>query len=465
MTSKMRIPLRTTIRTRVGIASLGIILFVVAVIGYRQVKQKEMVRAQIELCQFSGECVTEIPNFNGFETPKPGKLVNIPSSIVTIKNSTEKKLCNASRMVLVVVHPDLEQGIRTKLTRFENDLCAENYGVIEKVASFGTPHELRQYLIDTHKKFPQTEGVIFIGDIPLPYQYVTLANANKKLTAYSQEVVSLQYYSDLDGIFSKSKGYSASNPKAYSWDEHTGETDWELWVGVLPIASDLKSSVSAINRYFDKNHIYRTTSIDADSDFVQISELYKATTATSYDYFIKELKEGLYAWTPFSNGVSSRLYIQGNGFGPSIEEAYEYISSHVVRMVVQDTHGNPWKAGELDFAWIEDNGLDAYFFWSNGCAIGNLTYETNILEKILYADKSRVVIAKGTTNDSGGLGTNEDGFFGHNVAQLLSDGENFGATLVKHVNKPLLNPWAQSREFHFATTIILGDPTLTLSKK
>lgn len=74
-----------------------------------------------------------------------------------------------------------------------------------------------------------------------------------------------------------------------------------------------------------------------------------------------------------------------------------------------------------------------------------------------------VLVAKGTTNDSGGLGTNADGFFGHNIATSMEGGESIGAALVDHVNVPLIWPWSTDREFHYASALLLGDPTLRVA--
>jgi hypothetical protein len=60
------------------------------------------------------------------------------------------------------------------------------------------------------------------------------------------------------------------------------------------------------------------------------------------------------------------------------------------------------------------------------------------------------------------MGTNSDGFFGHNIATALDAGASIGDAVVGHVNVPLVYPWDGSREFHFATPVLLGDPTLRL---
>jgi hypothetical protein len=75
-----------------------------------------------------------------------------------------------------------------------------------------------------------------------------------------------------------------------------------------------------------------------------------------------------------------------------------------------------------------------------------------------------VLVAKGTTNNSGGMGNNRNGFYGRNVATALSQGDGFGAAIRSHVNVPLIYPWNEDREFHFATSVVLGDPTLKLRR-
>ena len=102
------------------------------------------------------------------------------------------------------------------------------------------------------------------------------------------------------------------------------------------------------------------------------------------------------------------------------------------------------------------------FFWSDGCAVGDLDHRENFLTSVLYSPTSLVLAAKGTTNNSGGMGSNQNGFYGHNVAVALSRGGSLGEALLEHVNVPLIWPWSESREFHLATSVILGDASLKL---
>jgi len=76
--------------------------------------------------------------------------------------------------------------------------------------------------------------------------------------------------------------------------------------------------------------------------------------------------------------------------------------------------------------------------------------------------ETALLVAKGSTNDSGGLGSNREGFYGHNAAVRLAAGKNLGQATLGHMNIPLIAPWDKGREFHFSMLVLVGDPTLRL---
>ena len=60
------------------------------------------------------------------------------------------------------------------------------------------------------------------------------------------------------------------------------------------------------------------------------------------------------------------------------------------------------------------------------------------------------------------MGNNKKGHYGANIATALTRKMSFGDAVLAHVNVPLISPWAESREFHFATFVMLGGPTLRI---
>lgn len=370
-----------------------------------------------------------------------------------------------ARVVALLIDPLLLDGIRLKLTQFEEDLDNDGYIVIERSDDYNNPPEVRALLGEL---LAQTEqhlvGSILIGDLPHAYQWVTLHSSNPNIPDTNEEVISFQYYQDLDGTFTTSPDYTSQGGYQYSYDIHNGNTDWEIWIGALPYyKGNLDESITAINRYFTKNHSYRIGEYNIPRCFLQINEHHKADTLEEYNDILKSMRSGTYSWTPFSDAPDARLYFDSPPGGVSVDRGYADLHEELADFTVLDAHGYWGASGKLTIALVEDEPLKTVFLWSNGCAVGNLDRPETFLTSVLYSPTSMVLIAKGTTNNAGGMGTNENGFFGHNIATALSNGESFGQAIRYHVNVPLISPWANSREFQFATTIVLGDPTLKLS--
>lgn len=370
-----------------------------------------------------------------------------------------------TRTVAIVVEPALLPSIRGKLSRYEADLCTGGYNTVENADGFAAPPALRGYLQGLYSAPGRNlVGAVLIGDQPHAYQWVTLHSANPSIPDTSEEAISLQYYSDLDGTFAKSPGYASPGGHAYSYDVHGGPVGWEIWVGVLPrYKGDLAETASAINRYFDKDHAFRIRRTVRPHVFLEINEHFHASTASQSDMLLNALRTGSFAWTPFSNAADARLYFDSPPAGLSVAQGYADMEHGLADFTVTDTHGNWATSGELTIEAVETDPVRTLFFWSNGCAIGDLDHADNFLTSTLYSATSDVLVAKGTTNDSGGMGTNSNGFFGHNIATALSARQSFGGAILSHVNVPLVAPWSDAREFLLGSAIVLGDPALRRS--
>ncbi|MGH7553551.1 MAG: hypothetical protein ACREMQ_11055, partial [Longimicrobiales bacterium] len=302
-----------------------------------------------------------------------------------------------------------------------------------------------------------------IGRLPYAYQFVHLTSANPNIPSTNEEAISFQYYADLDGTFSASATYVSPGSHPHSYDQHTGSLEWDIWVGVLPLyKGNRAATVSALNRYFEKNHSYRTGGPKPPRALLQVSEHFHATTQLQHNAILQDMRTGGYSWVPFSSAPNARLYFDSPPGGLTIQQAYTDLTQGVADFTVADAHGFWGASGQITIQWVESNPVKTSFFWSNGCAVGDLDHADNFLTSAIYSPTNDVLLAKGTTNNSGGMGNNQNGFFGRNVATSLSQGRSFGQALLDHVNVPLIHPWSQDREFHFGTAIILGDPTLRL---
>jgi hypothetical protein len=391
----------------------------------------------------------------------PTATITLTPETPTVLPSHERFLCEGQpTVVALLVDPGLANAVRTGLDQFESDLCADAYSVVERTLDFGSAPEVRAYLADLYKRTAQTlEGAIFIGSVPFVYQSIQAASSKQDATTPAQEVISFQYYSDLDGEFSASPGHRSPGQNEFSFDLHSGKVDWEIWTGILPFyRGEEAQTVDALNRYFEKNHRYRTGQYTIPEAFLLIGEHFTAKTADEQANLMNILRSGSYSWTPLSNSPTARIYFTGPTL--SVEDGYDDLSAGAADITVTETHGDYTMSGRINIVWVESRPVRTILFWTDGCSVGNLDHPENFLTSIVYSTTSEVLVAKGSTNDSGGLGSNQEGFYGHNIAVRLVAGKNLGQAILGHVNVPLISPWAESREFHFSMLILLGDPTL-----
>jgi hypothetical protein len=363
---------------------------------------------------------------------------------------------------VLLVDAQLRSAIAAGLTRFGNDLCADGYTVWLADAVPATPQGVRVYLREAWTRSAHAlTGALLIGSVPHAYQYVVLHSSNPSIPDGEEEAISLQYFADVNGNFGRSPGYGS--PRASSFDVHVGDLDWELWIGLLPTyKGSTTATIDALTRYFDKNHAYRTGGPKPPRAFLEVSEFFVANTTADYDFYMDAMRDGTYSWTPFSDAASAQLYFTSTATGLTTDMGYAALQAGTADFFEQDAHGFYGAGGHLTIAKVESTPVNTIFFWSNGCAIGDLDQADNFLTSVLYSPTSSVLVAKGTTNNSGGMGNNENGFFGHNIAFAMSSGSSFGAAILSHVNVPLVAPWSGDREFLLGTAVILGDPTLRL---
>jgi hypothetical protein len=404
---------------------------------------------------------TENPSATGKATPSATR--PLPTGTPTPFPSYENSLCGGKpTTVAVLADPALAFAVRSGLDQFEFDLCAAGYGVVERTLDFAAPPDVRSYLADLHRRMDRKlEGAIFIGRVPLAYQYVAFNSGNPGVKTEPEEAISFQYYSDLDGEFSQSAEHRSPGGHEYSYDQHTGEVDWEIWTAILPVyRDDEEQTIGDLKRYFEKNHRYRSGGYSLPQGFLMVTEHYTAETAAEQTNFLNALRTGDYAWTPLSTAANAQFYFDGPTV--SVSDGYAALSAGAADITVVEAHGDYEMSGRIHIPWVETNPVRTVLFWTGGCSVGNLDHPENFLTAIVYSPTSEVLAASGSTNDSGGLGTNREGFYGHNIAARLAAGQNLGQAVLGHMNVPLVSPWDKSFEYHHALLILIGDPTLRL---
>ncbi len=140
----------------------------------------------------------------------------------------------------IIVESEIFPDISASLDQYIYDLTGEGYSVELYLSSYGSPQELRSFLIDRYANGLQ--GCLFVGDLPVAW-YET-----------PDEQFPIDYfYMDMDGIFT-------DTDLDGMYDTHSGNVAPEIWMGRLtasPLGSPAEE-ITLLNNYFDKNHRYRT---------------------------------------------------------------------------------------------------------------------------------------------------------------------------------------------------------------
>jgi len=363
------------------------------------------------------------------------------------------------KSVAIIVDSIISEGIIDELNRFISDLDNENYNVVLKKSTYQSPEEVRAYLQDLYSSVtPTLIGAVLMGNIPLARQYFRMTYTNPDLSPTDHIGLSTQFFSDLDGGFDKN---NPSYPDIYS--SHYGDIESEIWVSILPYYIDLNMTITKIRQYLDKNHQYRTGNSVIQEGFLYVNEHYNATSLEEYDTYYDLAESGTYSWYPFTEWGNVGIYFNNTIGRPDANYAYENeLNTNKYRFATLAAHGTYFANGQLSITDIRSMTINPIFIWLGGCNTGNIDYDENIATEIVYSTISNALVTKGGTTNVGGLGTNENGYFGKNIATTMMDGMSLGESYLDHNNTPLIYPWSDSYELHNAFSIFIGDLSLTL---
>ncbi|MGQ8338006.1 hypothetical protein ACUNWD_15755 [Sunxiuqinia sp. A32] len=398
---------------------------------------------------------------NNFKYKSPG----IPKKVVIILFLISLSLSSISqtnqKSIVVLVDSQISNGIAEDLNIFKTDLESENYHVILKTNTFQSPEEIREYFQFLYTSTsPSLVGAILMGKIPLARQHFVVTYLNPDLSPTTHNCLSTQFYSDLNGNFYKN---NPQYPESYS--KHDGDTISEIWVSVLPYYKSIHNTITQINQYLKKNHAYRHGNIDIQDGFIEVNEHYNADNANEYEYLFSSMSSGQFSWTPFTEWGNVGLYFYNSIGEPDVAFAYEEeLKSNKYTFAALTAHGSYYTNGELSIPEIQNMTIKPIFVWLGGCNTGNLDYEENIAIEITYSSLSNALVTKGGTSNVGGLGNNENGFFGKNIATAMLEGKSIGEAYLYHNHTPLIYPWSIEFEMHYATPIFFGDLSLTLNQ-
>ncbi len=149
-------------------------------------------------------------------------------------------------LVHVFVDSVIYHQIQPNFDQFILDLQADGYSVSVTKSWNQTPEAIRATLQSEYASSGLV-GAIFVGDVPAAWMETSL------LTSYYVSHFPTDYfYMDLDGLWND---YDTDG----FYDNLSGNLEPEIWCGrISPSACLFGDEVTFLNRYFVKNHAYRT---------------------------------------------------------------------------------------------------------------------------------------------------------------------------------------------------------------
>ncbi|MFC1948512.1 hypothetical protein ACFLXY_11410, partial [Chloroflexota bacterium] len=370
-----------------------------------------------------------------------------------------------NKMIAILIGSNIADGISQLINQFEDDLHNDGYVVVEKIWHKGDCHQVRNYLIDLYSsETSELVGAYLIGDIPFAYFNLYYPASENTLERGPWEFITMEYYQDLDGEWNKINPQILWNENAF--DSHTGKTDNEIWISVLPFFKDISTTIEKINLYLEKNHKYRTGIDRPENGYIEpICNSWGITTPDLYEEQVDYCINSKYSWYP--------LTIRGNvGIFPdnTMNNVLEYPD-------FRHAWDNEMCSNKYDFAticfhncqfawisWLANNAMTVNFVWDNTCSFADISKPSSMFDVNLLYDDGNVVLIAGATTFQGGLGGNINGDFRWNIAHDLVNGLSFGEAYLNHTNTLYASPYEEQKEYFGAQFIFLGDPTLKLQE-
>jgi ankyrin repeat protein len=304
-----------------------LVFTVLLLLGWANVKAQTDVSSEIERLQkIIAECKDPLKVPPGiFKQIKTLQGVQPRPDFRKLRNITNQGLVHV--FVDSVVYPE----IQTNFDQFISDLQADSFSVVVTQVAGQTPEVMRSILQSEYAS--GLVGVILVGDVPAAW----MQTSNLE-TYYTSYFPTDYFYMDLNGTWLDSdlNGF---------YDNLSGNLSPEIWSGrITPTNCLFGDEVKLLNRYFVKNHAYRTGSMslpDRALGYLELTwypqlETYlgwvynnvdvidneNTTTALNYKYMLQQGYEWVHLLA-HSSPWGSTFFLQNDTYGGGSVFSYE----------------------------------------------------------------------------------------------------------------------------------------------
>jgi hypothetical protein len=343
-----------------------------------------------------------------------------------------------SLIMLVIVNSTVHDSIKDSLAQYKNDLIGFGFEDVKILTWTGNnPAEIRETLRQFHLN-SSLAGALLIGNLP--------AAEYEMFTEWDYERFPIDlYYMDLDGTWTDTDNDGVL-------DQHTGKVAPEIWIGRIETSKLGNDEATLINKYFDKNHRYRTGELSAPNRALTYIDDDWENYAAMDNYAVGLLYDNVTA-------VSDKRTTNADDFRQRLNQGYEWI--HV------RAHGN-WR--QVGFQVPAENGglipstefktinPPALFYQLFVCSSARFTEPDYLAGEVVF-NTDYGLLALSSTKLGGML-------MFWTFYNSLADGRNVGDAFKEWFVKwgegkvSVTSSWIGRKWFYGLT--IIGDPTLRL---
>ena len=228
--------------------------------------------------------------------------------------------------VLILCNTELFPYVEDNLHIWAADMRSEGFEVLLVAGTFETPKELRDSLYDLWASDEGLLGCILVGDFPVPW-FAHADDFDHDAAIFPIDL----YYEDLDGRF---MDFDADG----MFDEHRdgsfGDTLPEIWLGRLTPSTLEGDEALYINRYLERNHLYRTGQfalprralLFIDDDWVHMTRPWEEAVGSLYDEY---------------RVINDREVTNAEEYLERISQGYEWVD--VMVHSSPETHAFKWR--------------------------------------------------------------------------------------------------------------------------
>ena len=357
----------------------------------------------------------------------------------------------AAPNVEIVVNASLyaDGQINTSLERYMTDLRVQGYSPILTTTDFTSAEALRTHLSSRYAS-EGLAGAVFVGDLPVAH----FENSEDNTTAVFP--IDL-YYTDLDGTW---------------WDlNENGKLDYhlnladdvdvtpEIFLGRLSVSPLLsidptRTEAGLLNAYFDKNHAYRTGTLNLPENGLMWVDDDWSTFGEGWGKAMEASVSGTIDVVSNTNTTTAEDYISKIAAGSSPGYESVYLAAHS-NAILHEFYDNGTVDDRLYSTELAEIDPQAFFYHLFACWSGDYEKQKYIAGEYVFGSENGL-LALATTKKGGVLVENGDTYF-----DAIGDGKTYGEAFQM---------WMESvgtfgydsfdRYWNYGLTLI-GDPLLT----